>query len=53
MSEAAAYGLANWLLEQGKKKEASTVARKILEGPVWASFGFIAAEADMARGLFD
>lgn len=45
-----AYGVANWHLYNGRKEE----ARKLLEQIVatkaqWASFGYLAAEAELAR----
>jgi hypothetical protein len=44
-----AYGVANWHLYNGREAEAMALFRKILESPQWAAFGFIAAEAEMAR----
>lgn len=51
MSDAAAYGLGNWFLYNGETDKARDVFESILAGDTWASFGYIAAEADIARGL--
>lgn len=48
------YGIANWYLVTGNPGQAETTWRKILEGSQWAAFGYIAAEADLARlGITD
>jgi TolA-binding protein len=47
-NDAAAYGLGNWRLYNGDAAGARTVFRRILEGRSWASFGYIAAEAEVA-----
>ncbi|MEX2180184.1 MAG: tetratricopeptide repeat protein [Gemmatimonadaceae bacterium] len=44
-----AYGLANWLLYNGDTTRAIQAFERILSGGQWASFGYIAAEADLAR----
>lgn len=44
-----AYGLGNWYLYNGDKVRAMNIFRKITAGNQWASFGFIAAEAEIAR----
>jgi tetratricopeptide (TPR) repeat protein len=49
MNDAMAYGIGNWYFYKGKKEKAKEVFQKILEGESWASFGYIAAEADFAR----
>jgi hypothetical protein len=49
MNDAAAYGVGAWLLDGGRNPEARTVFERILSGKTWASFGHIAAEADLAR----
>ena len=49
MNDAAAYGLANWHLYNGRRDQAKSIYQTILEGKVWASFGYIAAEADWVR----
>ncbi len=43
------YGLGNWYLYNGEKGKAENIFRKITAGNQWASFGFIAAEAELAR----
>jgi hypothetical protein len=43
------YGLANWYLYSGNEERADEILDKILEGPYWPAFGFIAAEAEAAR----
>lgn len=43
----AGYGAGNWLLYNGKRDEAMKVFRQITNGNQWASFGFIAAEAEL------
>ncbi len=48
-NDAAAFGLGSWRLANGDREGAREVFAGILEGPGWASFGFIAAEAAWAR----
>jgi tetratricopeptide (TPR) repeat protein len=43
------YGLGNWHWYSGRKEEALRIWRQILETGPWASFGFLAAEAELAR----
>lgn len=43
----AGYGVGNWFLYNNKKDEAMKVFRQITSGNQWASFGFIAAEAEI------
>lgn len=50
-NDAAAYGLGNWRLYNGDSAGAQTIFRRILEGPSWASFGYIAAEAEVAWAM--
>ena len=45
----AAYGIGNWHLYNGRQAEAEAVFRRILGGGQWAAFGYIAAEAELAR----
>ena len=42
------YGMGNYYLYNGKKKKAREIFEKIVAGDQWASFGYIAAEADLA-----
>jgi len=44
-----AYGVANWHLYNGRKAEAVAIFERIVKGPNWMPFGFIAAEAELAR----
>jgi tetratricopeptide (TPR) repeat protein len=43
------YGLAIWKLLNGETGAAQIALREIVRGPNWAAFGFIAAEAELAR----
>ncbi|MBK9155649.1 MAG: hypothetical protein IPM25_15810 [Chloracidobacterium sp.] len=43
------YGIGNYFLYNGDKENAMTIFRKIVEGDQWASFGYIAAEAELSR----
>jgi hypothetical protein len=44
-----AYGVGNWYLYEGRKDEAKAIFQRIITGPNWMPFGFIAAEAELAR----
>jgi tetratricopeptide (TPR) repeat protein len=44
-----AYGVANWHLYNGRRDEAERVFRRILASRQWGAFGYIAAEAELAR----
>jgi len=44
-----AYGVGNWHLYNGRRAEAERVFRRILAGGQWGAFGYIAAEAELAR----
>jgi len=44
-----AYGLANWFMYTGDTTRALKAFEQILNSDQWASFGYIAAEADLAR----
>jgi hypothetical protein len=48
-SASLAYGLGNWYLYNGEKEKAFEIFRKITAGDQWASFGYIAAEAELKR----
>ena len=52
MDDALAYGIGNWYFYNGDADAAKGVLEKITQGPTWASFGFIAAEADFQRSFF-
>lgn len=45
------YGIANWHLYNDRQGEAVEGFRRVLETGQWAAFGYIAAEADLARRL--
>lgn len=44
-----AYGVANWHYYNGRTEQAQRMLREVLQGTGWPAFGFIAAEADVAR----
>ena len=43
------YGVGNWYLYNGDRDKAMDIFRKITAGNQWASFGYIAAEAEITR----
>jgi tetratricopeptide (TPR) repeat protein len=43
------YALGNYYLEKGQKKKAKELFEKVVAGNQWSSFGYIAAEAELAR----
>lgn len=43
------YGIANWNLYNGNTARAKELFQKIVSGKYWPAFGFIAAEAELAR----
>ena len=43
-----AYGTAAWHLYNGENTKATALFRRIVAGPAWPAFGFIAAEAELA-----
>jgi N-acyl-D-amino-acid deacylase len=45
----AAYGVGNWHLYNGRRAEAEQIFRRIIAGGQWGAFGYIAAEAELAR----
>lgn len=45
------YGVGNWYLYNGQIDRARALFETIRAGTGWAAFGFIAAEADLRRGL--
>lgn len=45
----AGYGIANWHFYNGRRDEAVNLFRRIVSGGQWGAFGFIAAEAELAR----
>lgn len=48
-NDAINYGLGSWHLAEGNVERAKEIFTEILSHDGWASFGFIGAEADMAR----
>ena len=44
------YGVAQYLAHEGQREVSTALLARILSGPAWASFGYIAAEADASRG---
>ena len=46
---AVAYGVANWHLANGDTERATELLEEIVARDGWAAFGYIAAEADLAR----
>lgn len=43
------YGVGNWYFYNGETEEAMDIFKKVVEGTYWAAFGYIAAEAELAR----
>ena len=43
------YGVGNWYFYNGQKEKGIEIFKKILSGKEWASFGYLAAEAELAR----
>ena len=43
------YGIGNWHLYSGNRAKAEEYFRRIVAGKYWPAFGFIAAEAELAR----
>ena len=45
------YGIANWHLYNGRRDQAIALLREVVEknGTQWPAFGYLAAEADLAR----
>jgi tetratricopeptide (TPR) repeat protein len=43
------YGVGNWHLYNGRREEAIQVFRRVVAGPQWAGFGYIAAEVELER----
>lgn len=45
------YGVGNWYLVNGDKAKAKEIFDRVVAGKAWPAFGYIAAEADLKRGL--
>jgi tetratricopeptide (TPR) repeat protein len=43
------YGVGNWHLVTGNRQRAREIFEKVVGGPNWSAFGYIAAEADLQR----
>lgn len=43
------YGVANWYLYNGESHRAFSLFQKVTAGSYWPAFGYIAAEAELAR----
>ncbi len=43
------YGIGNWYFDNGQPEKALPLWEKILRGSQWPAFGYIAAEAEVAR----
>jgi tetratricopeptide (TPR) repeat protein len=43
------YGVANWHLYNGEPGRAREIFEKVVAGPQWNAFGYIAAEVELAR----
>ncbi len=43
------YGVGNWYYYNNNEDKAISVFKKVVEGDNWPAFGYIAAEADLAR----
>ena len=43
------YGIGNYFFYNGDREKATAIFRKIIQGDQWASFGYIAAEVELAR----
>lgn len=44
-----AYGVGAWHLVAGRREQAMEIFRRVVDGDGWAGFGYIAAEAELAR----
>jgi tetratricopeptide (TPR) repeat protein len=45
------YGVGNWYLVNGDRAKAREIFERVIAGRAWPAFGFIAAEADLKRGV--
>jgi tetratricopeptide (TPR) repeat protein len=43
------YGVGNWYFVNGNRDQARQTFEKVVSGPNWSAFGYIAAEADLTR----
>jgi hypothetical protein len=49
MNDAVAYGLGNWYYYNNDPEKSIEIYHRLLQKKSWASFGYIAAEADYSR----
>ena len=47
------FGVGHWYLLQGDRERAEQIFRRIVDGPSWPAFGYVAAEAELARNRAD
>ena len=45
------YGVGNWYLVNGDRQRAREIFERVVAGSAWQAFGYIAAEADLKRGI--
>jgi tetratricopeptide (TPR) repeat protein len=43
------FGVGNFYLMNGEKDKARAIFERVMKGPAWQAFGYIAAEAELAR----
>jgi hypothetical protein len=43
------YGVGNWYYVTGQRNRAREIFEKVVAGPNWSAFGYIAAEVDLHR----
>ena len=43
------YGVGHWYLMNGNRNKATEIFRQVVAGKSWSAFGYIAAEAELAR----
>ena len=43
------YGVANWYLYNGDEAKAKEILNLVVNSPIWAAFGYIAAEVDLSK----
>ena len=48
-SATVSYGIGNWYYYNGQKEKGIGIFRKIVSGKEWGAFGYLAAEAELAR----
>ncbi len=46
---AVVYGIGNWYYYNGQPSEANRIYQQLISSDQWASFGYLAAEADLSR----